>query len=303
MPRSFVLLALVVPFFASTSTEPTLRPQQSGTTARLQAVSAVSERVVWASGLGGTFVRTTDGGSTWHAGVVPGADSLEFRDVEGVSDKVAYLLAAGEGSASRIYRTENGGRTWSLQFQNREPKAFYDCFDFWSPTHGIAFSDAVAGRFPVILTTDGKTWREIGSRLPPAQESEAAFAASGTCVATQGSRRAWVSRVVRPEPGCWRRTTRVPPGPLPVAGRFRCRSWRLHRGLPRFSPWPSGRGEPGYRQCAPARAGGGLEGWRKQLDPGEPAFVRRCGLRLELRPRDAADGGDHRSWRGRLVCR
>jgi hypothetical protein len=291
MPRSFVLLALVVPFFASTSTEPTLRPQQSGTTARLQAVSAVSERVVWASGLGGTFVRTTDGGSTWHAGVVPGADSLEFRDVEGVSDKVAYLLAAGEGSASRIYRTENGGRTWSLQFQNREPKAFYDCFDFWSPTHGIAFSDAVAGRFPVILTTDGKTWREIGSRLPPAQESEAAFAASGTCVATQGSRRAWVSRVVRPEPGCWRRTTRVPPGAI-----TRRRSFPVPE--PAASPWPSAILSmafwPGGAWIPPMRAR--ASGWRSR-GMEEAAGPWRARLRSTVRPSARATSpGRRRRW-------
>jgi photosystem II stability/assembly factor-like uncharacterized protein len=50
---------------------PTVTPQVSGTTNRLQAVSAVNDRIVWASGLGGTFVRTTDGGRTWQEGVVP----------------------------------------------------------------------------------------------------------------------------------------------------------------------------------------------------------------------------------------
>jgi photosystem II stability/assembly factor-like uncharacterized protein len=191
MLRTIYLGALGIAVIAS-QIGPTLRPQHSGTTRRLQAVSAADQRVVWASGLGGTFVRTTDGGVSWHAGLVPAADSLEFRDVEAVSDRVAYLLAAGEGSASRIYKTEDGGRSWSLQFQNQDPKAFYDCFDFWSAEQGVAFSDAVSGRFPVILTTSGKTWRDIGSRLPAAQEGEAAFAASGTCVATQDKQRAWV---------------------------------------------------------------------------------------------------------------
>src|SRR6266850_3274707 len=35
--------------------------QVSGTTQRLQAVSVVNERIVWASGTGGTFVLTTTG--------------------------------------------------------------------------------------------------------------------------------------------------------------------------------------------------------------------------------------------------
>ena len=46
---------------------PTLTPQVSGTTNRLQAVSPVNSRVVWASGVGGTYALTTDGGNTWRA--------------------------------------------------------------------------------------------------------------------------------------------------------------------------------------------------------------------------------------------
>jgi photosystem II stability/assembly factor-like uncharacterized protein len=172
---------------------PTLTPQQSGTTNRLQAVSPVNQRVVWASGVGGTFVVTTDGGKTWRAGVVPGAGGLEFRDVEGVSAKEAYLLSAGEGTSSRIYKTIDGGQTWTLQFQNTNPAAFYDCFDFWTPNRGLTFSDPVAGRFPVIRTTDGRNWEDIGDRLPPALSGEFGFAASGTCVATQGGKRAWIA--------------------------------------------------------------------------------------------------------------
>ena len=172
---------------------PTLTPQQSGTLNRLQAVSPVNEKVVWASGVAGTWARTTDGGKTWKTGVVPGAETLQFRDVEGVSEKVAYLLSAGPGESSRIYKTTDGGKTWALQFVNQEPNAFYDCFAFWSPKRGLTMSDAVDGRFPVIRTTDGSTWQDIGDNLPPAQPGEAAFAASGTCVATQGDKRAWIA--------------------------------------------------------------------------------------------------------------
>jgi photosystem II stability/assembly factor-like uncharacterized protein len=172
---------------------PTLTPQESGTTNRLQAVSPVSPLVVWASGVGGTYAVTTDGGETWRAGVVAGAETLQFRDVEGVSEKVAYLMSAGVGTDSRIYKTEDGGQSWSLQFQNLDPNAFYDCFAFWTPKRGLTMSDAVNGRFPVIRTTDGENWQDIGDRLPEAQLGEAAFAASGTCVTTQGGRRAWIA--------------------------------------------------------------------------------------------------------------
>jgi photosystem II stability/assembly factor-like uncharacterized protein len=171
---------------------PTLTAQQSGTTNRLQAISPVNARVVWASGVGGTYALTTNGGATWRAAAVPGAESLQFRDVEGISDKVAYLLAAGVGTDSRIYQTTDGGKTWTLQFENQDPNGFYDCFAFWTPKRGITMADSVNGRFPVIRTTHGTTWQDIGNRLPAAQDGEAAFAASGTCVATQGGKRAWI---------------------------------------------------------------------------------------------------------------
>ncbi len=170
---------------------PALTPQQSGTTQRLQAVSPVDARVVWASGLGGTYARSTDGGASWRARVVPGAEALQFRDVEGVSAEVAYLLAAGPGAESRVYKTADGGDTWALQFQNGDPKAFYDCFAFWSAARGFVVADSIDGRFPALATADGEAWRAVGGRLPPALPGEGAFAASGTCVATRGAKRAW----------------------------------------------------------------------------------------------------------------
>jgi photosystem II stability/assembly factor-like uncharacterized protein len=174
--------------------QPTLSPQTSGTTNGLIAVSPVNSRVVWAAGRGGTFVVTADGGETWEGGVVPGAETLQFRDVQGVSHEVAYLLSIGSNPTDfRIYKTADGGATWTMQFQNQNPNAFYDCFAFWTPKQGIAHSDSVNGQFPDLRTTDGMTWHDISNNLPPALPGEASFASSGTCVATQGRRNAWIA--------------------------------------------------------------------------------------------------------------
>lgn len=175
------------------SVQPTLTPQESHTEQRFFAVSPVNDRVVWASAAGGTYALTTNGGRTWESRVVPGAATLQFRDVEGVSAREAYLLSAGEGSNNRIYKTVDGGRNWTEQFRaGPDLRNFYDCFDFWTPNRGITFADAKDGRFPVIRTTDGRTWQDIGDRLPAAQPGEAGFAASGTCIKTQGGKRAWI---------------------------------------------------------------------------------------------------------------
>jgi photosystem II stability/assembly factor-like uncharacterized protein len=149
--------------------QPKLTPQNSGTTQLLISVSPVNSRVVWAAGTGGTFVVTTDGGNIWKAGVVPGAESLQFRDVQGVSDKVAYLLSIGNNTTDfRIYKTEDGGATWTIQFENQTMNAFYDCFAFWTPDRGIAHSDSGNGVFPDLRTTDGMTWQDISANMPPA---------------------------------------------------------------------------------------------------------------------------------------
>src|ERR1700722_8888720 len=78
-------------------------PQVSGTTASLRGVSAVNAQVVWASGTGGIYLITRDGGATWRAGQVPGAEKMDFRAVWAFDDGAAFLLSIGNGDQSRIY--------------------------------------------------------------------------------------------------------------------------------------------------------------------------------------------------------
>ena len=178
--------------------------QESHTTALLQAVSPVNDSVVWVSGHKATWVRTVDGGRTWMPGAMTGPDSiLQFRDVAAVSATTAYLLAAGPGTQSRIYKTTDGGHSWQLQFLNSDSAAFYDCFDFWDGSHGIAVSDAAHGKMIVIRTDDGEHWNEVPEAgMPAAVPGEGSPAVGGTCLIVQGHGRAWfatepVARVYR----------------------------------------------------------------------------------------------------------
>ncbi|WP_128547392.1 YCF48-related protein [Larkinella soli] len=179
-------------------------PRSSGTDAHFRAVHAVGKNVVWVGGSKGTFVRTTDGGKTWQAGTVPGAETCDFRDVHAFSATTAYLMAAGpaEQGQARLYRTTNGGKTWQLLYQSRQPGVFFDSMDFWNRWEGLVFSDPVDGKWFVLHTTNGgRSWQRIPpENLPALQTGEAAFAASGSSLITRGYKwktynyqRAWIA--------------------------------------------------------------------------------------------------------------
>jgi photosystem II stability/assembly factor-like uncharacterized protein len=185
--RNFFLPALILIFIFQSNATAQWQRQAVETKAGLRGLSVVNEKIIWASGTGGTFLKTTDGGKTWTVGKVPGAEKLDFRDVEAFDENTAYLLSIGEGESSRIYKTTDGGATWKLQFKNENPKAFFDAIAFWDRNNGIAMSDPVDGKYVLISTTDGENWKPLGTdKMPSAKQGEAAFAASGTCLIVNG---------------------------------------------------------------------------------------------------------------------
>ena len=203
--------------------------QTSGVTQRLRGVSAVSEQVAWASGAGSTVLRPTDGGLTWQKFIVS-SNTLDFRDIDAIDAQTVYVMSIGNGPASRIYKTTDAGKTWELQFKNEDSKAFLDAMSFWDANHGIVFGDSVDKQFYILTTADGgRTWARVPTaNLPPAQDNEGAFAASGTNIAVFGKSHAWIgtgaatkSRVLRTTDGG--RTWQVADTPLasgPSAGIF-----------------------------------------------------------------------------------
>jgi photosystem II stability/assembly factor-like uncharacterized protein len=169
--------------------------QTVGTKSDFRGLCVVGPSCAWVSGTKGTYARTTDGGKTWSVGTVPGAEKLDFRDVEAFGETTAYLLSAGPGDASRIYKTVDGGKSWAMQFRSADPAAFFDAIAFWDEKNGIAVGDPVNGRFQLILTADGGAdWKQLAAKtLPPALPGEGAFAASGTCLVTHGKRDVWLA--------------------------------------------------------------------------------------------------------------
>jgi photosystem II stability/assembly factor-like uncharacterized protein len=190
--KALVLSGLLLAISDSTGSAQ-WRSQVIKSDASFRGLCAVSPTVAWVSGTKGTYGRTTDGGTTWSVGTVPGAEKLDFRDVEAFGDNTAYLLSAGPGEESRIYKTSDAGETWILQFKNSEPAAFFDAIAFWDEGNGLALGDPVSGQFQLIVTEDGgMNWKPLPrANLPASLPNEGAFAASGTCLVAFGKNDVW----------------------------------------------------------------------------------------------------------------
>ena len=190
MIRSTTALCLAAVAAASVAPAQTWIAQSSGTTASLRGVSAVSPSVVWASGAGGAYLRTLDGGATWHAAAVPGAGDLDFRGLRALDSHTAWLMSSGPGEKSRIYRTADGGAHWSPLHTNPDAGGFFAALAFWDARRGIVLGDPVDGQFVILTTADGgATWQR--RKLPPALPNEGAFAASNSCLPVRGKREVW----------------------------------------------------------------------------------------------------------------
>ncbi|MFM9610256.1 WD40/YVTN/BNR-like repeat-containing protein [Streptomyces niveiscabiei] len=195
-----VVLAVAGGAPAQAGTAPSGGPQWAlkdtgSPTVRFRGLAAVSRDTAWLAGTQGTVLRTTDGGASWRNVSPPGAQDLQFRDVEAFDARRAVVLAIGEGEASRIYRTDDGGATWTESFRNTDARAFYDCLAFFDRRHGLAMSDPVDGRFRILSTADGgRTWTVLpDTGMPAALDGEAGFAASGQCLVTSGPRDVWLA--------------------------------------------------------------------------------------------------------------
>jgi photosystem II stability/assembly factor-like uncharacterized protein len=148
----------------------------------LRGLAAVDRQVVWVGGADGALWRTVDGGASWHSVAPANEPAADFRDVHAFDRDTAVVMAAG--TPGRLYRTTDGGGSWTRVLLDERPATFFDAIAFAGP-HGVLVGDPIDGRFCVWTSADaGASWQaQAPERLPPALPGEAAFAASGSCVA------------------------------------------------------------------------------------------------------------------------
>lgn len=171
--------------------------QNTGISQYIYSIRAVDENTVWAGAEQGVFLRTTDGGSSWQSGVVPGAGTLVFNSIAAIDQNTAYYTGQNfQGSSdARIFKTADGGVTWTQQYRNTGAGAFFNSIAFWDANNGLATSDPVGGSFLIVTTTDGgATWNQVPAANIPAplpNEFAGYGDGGGTTLTVEGTSNAW----------------------------------------------------------------------------------------------------------------
>ncbi len=162
----------------------------TGTSASIRSLHIINEDVIWASGTGGTFLLSVDGGDTWKCDTVPGAGSDDFRSIHAWNENKAVLF--GISRPGRAYSTVDGGKSWDIIYENNSEGIFFDSSDFADGEKGLALSDPIDSCSFLIRTADGgRSWNRIDN-IPALIEGEYHFAASNSCVDYHPGGNIWI---------------------------------------------------------------------------------------------------------------
>ncbi|HYM93293.1 MAG TPA: YCF48-related protein, partial [Chitinophagaceae bacterium] len=139
---------------------PEVQELTSGTQTSIRGLSVVNDNVVWVSGSNGVVGRTVDGGKNWKWMVVSGFEKTDFRDIEAFDGASAVILGVAE--PAYILKTNDGGKSWRVTYENKTKGMFLDAMEFWNEQAGIVVGDPINGRFFIVRSFDGgESWQEI----------------------------------------------------------------------------------------------------------------------------------------------
>jgi len=184
IPAKKFLLTVISVFILNTifsqKKYPEIEIVTTGIKTSLRGLSVVNDNVIWVSGSNGTVGKSLNGGKSWKWITVKGFEKTDFRDIEAFDAATAVIMGISEPAF--ILKTNDGGDSWKLVYENKTKGIFLDAMEFWNEEAGIVVGDPIDGKFFVTRTFDnGSTWQDIPfDRRPLADSGEGCFASSGT---------------------------------------------------------------------------------------------------------------------------
>lgn len=178
-----ITLTVIVSFIIglAIAQTPTVEVLTSGTKSSLRGLSVVNDNIIWVSGSNGMVGKSTNAGKNWKWMQVNGFEKTDFRDIEAFDGNTAIIMGIAE--PAYILKTNDGGESWRVVYENKTKGMFLDAMDFANNQRGIVVGDPIDGKIFIARTNNsGNTWEEIEEtqQRPVADSGEAFFAASGS---------------------------------------------------------------------------------------------------------------------------
>ena len=147
----------------------------------IYTMSAPTKEVVWASTINWvstfelhprqTVIRTVNGGSSWTTSQFSADSTAVPNSIFALDGQTAYLASVNGDYVSSVYRTRNGGTTWT-KLDVEHPAGYFNTLHFWDKMNGIVLGDPDFdadghGNYLIYTTRDGgDTW--VKSQNTPA---------------------------------------------------------------------------------------------------------------------------------------
>jgi hypothetical protein len=182
----FAFLILINLHSIAQKNKPTIIFLDSGHATSLRGLCPVTDQIVWVSGSNGQVGKTLNGGKTWDWVTIKGFEKKDFRDIEAFSGVEAVIM--GIDSPAYMLKTNNGGKTWKVVYEDHRKGIFLDAMAFWNEQSGIVIGDPIDNKIVIRRSFDGgNSWREIPeANYPVADSAEAMFASSGSNIGLMG---------------------------------------------------------------------------------------------------------------------
>jgi photosystem II stability/assembly factor-like uncharacterized protein len=111
------------------------------------------------------FTKSIDAGQNWFPGTFNAGDGLS--QLFAIDATTCWALF-NTGPTQGLYKTVNGGTTWTKKGTAFGASSFADIMHFFNEDDGVAMGDPVGGYFEIYTTTDGgETWTRVPSANIP----------------------------------------------------------------------------------------------------------------------------------------